>query len=108
MYSTGARGGHTHPDFAGEFCVGARSEGRYLLMGCLDKLDLITDLVEGAEQPVDAVTGITVYPLHAPVGEAAPHELRYVGHWRPPYSLLAYAIVLKSAFSAWRESSLVC
>ena len=67
----GTGSGHAHADLSRELRVGARRERRYLLVGRLGELDAVADLVEGAEQPVDAVTGITVDPLHAPVGEAA-------------------------------------
>src|SRR5215208_2939504 len=80
----GTGGSHAHAYLAGEFRVGARRERRYLLVGRLGELDPVADLVEGPEQPVDAVTGITVDPLHAPVGEAVEHKLRYVGHRNLP------------------------
>jgi hypothetical protein len=51
--------------------VGGRREGGYLLVGGLGELDSVADLMESAEQPVDAVTRVAVDPLHAPVGEAA-------------------------------------
>ena len=40
-------------------------------------------LVEGADQPVDAVPGVTVDALDAPLGEAIEDELAGVGHRAP-------------------------
>ena len=43
-------------------------------MAALDQLDLVTDLVEGAEDAVDAVAGIAVDALHAERAQPLEHE----------------------------------
>ena len=42
---------HADPDLAGELRVGAGGEGGDLLVGRLGELDLVSDLMKGAEQP---------------------------------------------------------
>jgi hypothetical protein len=80
VYGAGSARRHAHPDLAGEFRVGAGGEGGYLLVGRLGELDPVSDLVEGAEEPVDAIPGITVDALYAPLAEAIKHELCCVWH----------------------------
>ncbi len=63
-------GGETDTDLAGELGVGARHEGRELLVAGLDEADLVLALGEGAHDPVDPVAGIAVDALDAPIDEA--------------------------------------
>jgi hypothetical protein len=64
---------HAHADLAGELRVRAGGEGGDLLVADLGELEL-RNLVEGAEQAVDAVARITVDALDAPLGEAVEDE----------------------------------
>jgi hypothetical protein len=79
----GARRGQADADLAGELRVRARGEGGELLVADLRELDLVADLVERAQDPVDAVAGIAVDALDAPFGEPLEHELAYVHAARP-------------------------
>jgi hypothetical protein len=71
---TGTGGGHADADLAGELRVGAGGERRDLLVAHLHELDLVADLVERAQQTVDAVAGVAVDAIDAPLVEAIQHE----------------------------------
>src|SRR5207244_798579 len=75
--------GQADADLAGELRMRARCEGGELLVADLRELDLVADLVEGAQDPVDPVAWVSVDALDAPLGEALEHELAYV-HARGP------------------------
>jgi hypothetical protein len=66
VYSSRAGGGHAYPHVVAELRVSRGCERRQFFMGRLDKLDAVVDLVEGAEQRVDAVAGVAVDAFHAP------------------------------------------
>src|SRR5207302_10308324 len=76
---TGGR--HAASDLPGELRVPAGHEGGYLLVACLDEVELVLRAVERAEEGVDPVAGIAVDPLDAPLPEALEHvvgdELRH-------------------------------
>jgi hypothetical protein len=84
----GAGGGEAHADLAGELRVRAGHERRELLVADLDELDLVPELVEGAEDAVDPVARIAVDAPHAPLaGQAAEEEgADVLGHRRAPES----------------------
>jgi hypothetical protein len=75
---TGAGGGHAHSYLIRKLSVSSGREGRQFLVGCLDELDAVLDLVEGAEHRVDAVAGVAVDAFHAPLVQALQHESRHV------------------------------
>jgi hypothetical protein len=79
MDRSGTRGRQAHSDLAGQLRMRACREGSDLLVPGLGELELVADLVEGAKQPIDRITGIAVHALDAPLGEAVQDELGGVG-----------------------------
>jgi hypothetical protein len=73
MDRSGPRRGHADPEVVGELGVGGRREGGDLLVPDLDELEPVADVVEGAEQSVDAVAGVAVDALDPPVDQAVEH-----------------------------------
>src|SRR5581483_7786674 len=80
MDRTRARRRHADSDVAGQLGVRGRGEGGDLLVARLGELELVADLVEGAEQAVDPVARIRVDALDAPFGEAVEDELGGIRH----------------------------
>ena len=78
-----AGGGYADADFAGELRVAAGHEGSHLLVADLDELWVAARAVEGAEEGVDAVAGVAVDPVDAPLGQPFEHvvsdEFRHLG-----------------------------
>ena len=74
------RGRHADTDLARELGVCAGGKRGDLLVAGLDELDPVAHLVEGPDQPVDAVPGIPVDALHAPLTQPVQDELRSVRH----------------------------
>jgi hypothetical protein len=62
----------------------------YLLVAGLQKLDLVfcaLDLFEGAQEPIDAVTGVGEDPPYTPPVQTLQHELRHIlGHEQSSFS----------------------
>ncbi len=56
--------GHAHPDFAGEFSVGAGHEGRHLLVAHLHESDVLLGALQSPQEPVDAIAGIAIDAAH--------------------------------------------
>src|SRR5437588_780183 len=78
---TGPRGGQAHAEITGEFGVAARHKGGHLLVPNLDEIELVASAVEGADEAVDAVTGISKDALYPPGGKPFPEEIAYcIGH----------------------------
>ena len=63
------RGGHAHPDLAGELGVPARHERRHLLMAGLDEPQLVLVAAQRAEDPVDPVAGEAVDGVDPPLDQ---------------------------------------
>src|SRR5204863_3140603 len=78
-----AGGGYADADLTREFRVAAGHEGSHLLVSDLDELGVAACAVEGAEEGVDAVAGVAVDPVDAPLGEpfedVVSDEFRHLG-----------------------------
>ena len=75
------RGGQAYAEIAGEFGVAAGHEGRHFLVPHLDEIELVAGAVEGADEAVDPVTGISKDTPYPPGGEPFPEEVAYcIGH----------------------------
>src|SRR5205823_3055954 len=66
----GARGGDADADLARELRVAAGHERSHLLVPDLDEVRVAARAVEGAEEGVDPVTGISVDPVDAPLPQS--------------------------------------
>ena len=69
MNGAGTRGRQANADLAREFRVRARHERGHLFVAHLNEFELVFELFEGAEQPVDPVAGITINASNAPFDE---------------------------------------
>jgi hypothetical protein len=69
------RGRQTHPDIAGKFRVGGSHERGHFLVPRLDKFEPVAGASQCADQPVDAVSGISEYSLDTPSRKAFPEEV---------------------------------
>ena len=67
---SGTGSGHAHSDFSRELRVRARHERGHFFVAHLDEFDLAVDTIQRAENAIDAVTGITVDAVHAPINKA--------------------------------------
>src|SRR6185437_10916408 len=70
-----ARRGHAYTDLAGELGVRARHERAHLLVARADELRLAFGAAQRSHQSVDAVAGISVDAVHAPLAEALNDEI---------------------------------
>jgi hypothetical protein len=73
----GARpaGRQADPQFAGEFGVGGSHERRHLFMPDLDEVDHPFGALQGAEDAIDAVAGVTENAAHAPFMKSMDEEV---------------------------------
>ena len=70
-----AAGRQTHAEFASEFCMGHRHEGRHFLMPDLDELNGIFCALQCPEHAVDAVARIAINAPHAPLLKTADKKI---------------------------------
>ena len=71
---SGSRSREAHPNLSRELGVRTGHERGHLLVTNLDEVNVI-GAVERADDPVDAVAGIAVYPSHSPVGETVDEKI---------------------------------
>ena len=72
------------PTVAGEFRVRAGHERRKFFVAGLDEARLVAGLAQGGHDAVDAVAGIAVDAVDAPIGEALDDEIADgLGHGVP-------------------------
>src|SRR5207245_4173353 len=88
------RGGEADADLAGELGLRARHEGRELLVARLDEFHLVV-APERAHDAVDAIAGVAVDTLNAPLREALEQEIaNRLGHVLPPRRITRVVQVL--------------
>src|SRR3954471_8440034 len=75
MNGTGTRGCEAHTEPARELGVPAGHEGRRFLVPGLQEADLAAGAIERTHDTVDAVAGITVDAIDAPVAQALHEEV---------------------------------
>ena len=81
MNGAGARGRHADTDLARPLGVAAGHECRHLLVANLHEVRIAVRAVERADQRIDAVAGIAVDALYAPLGKALQQKVGHeIGH----------------------------
>ena len=75
MDCAGTGSGKADADFSGEFCVRRCHEGGHFLVAHLDEFGIVLRPVQGADETVDAISGVAEYAVHTPLAETLPQEI---------------------------------